>query len=36
MGWSSGKGLGASENGITEAIKVAYKMDNQGERLKDD
>ncbi|XP_060533676.1 G patch domain-containing protein 4 [Cylas formicarius] len=30
MGWTSGKGLGAKENGITEHVKVAYKNDSQG------
>ncbi|ERL90269.1 hypothetical protein D910_07621, partial [Dendroctonus ponderosae] len=30
MGWSSGKGLGAKENGMTEHIKVSYKNDSQG------
>ncbi|CAH0548766.1 unnamed protein product [Brassicogethes aeneus] len=30
MGWSSGKGLGAKENGITEHIKVSYKNDSKG------
>lgn len=30
MGWSSGKGLGAKEDGVTEHIKVSYKNDSKG------
>lgn len=30
MGWTSGKGLGVNESGITEHIKVAFKNDSQG------
>ena len=30
MGWQSGKGLGANENGIVENIKVKLKSDTKG------
>lgn len=30
MGWTSGKGLGANEDGMTEHIRVSYKNDTQG------
>ncbi len=30
MGWKDGKGLGANENGMTDHIKVKFKMDNKG------
>jgi Pin2-interacting protein X1 len=30
MGWQSGKGLGVNENGMTEHIKVKFKMDTKG------
>jgi hypothetical protein len=30
MGWQNGKGLGAKENGMTENIKVKFKMDTKG------
>ncbi|XP_026466530.1 PIN2/TERF1-interacting telomerase inhibitor 1-like [Ctenocephalides felis] len=38
MGWTSGKGLGVNESGITEHIKVAFKNDSQGigYKLRDD
>ncbi|XP_044762714.1 protein pxr-1-like [Coccinella septempunctata] len=35
MGWSTGKGLGAKEDGMTEHIRVAYKNDTQGMGFKD-
>ncbi|XP_044762609.1 midasin-like isoform X2 [Coccinella septempunctata] len=35
MGWSTGKGLGAKEDGMTEHIRVAYKNDTQGMGYKD-
>lgn len=31
MGWSSGRGLGAKEQGITEHIHVRLKNDQAGE-----
>lgn len=30
MGWEKGKGLGAKEDGMTEAIKPSYKSDTKG------
>ncbi|CAG9834211.1 unnamed protein product [Diabrotica balteata] len=30
MGWQSGKGLGAKEDGIKEHIKISYKNDSKG------
>ncbi len=30
MGWTEGKGLGKSENGIQQHIKVELKSDNKG------
>ena len=30
MGWKDGKGLGINENGMTENIKVKFKMDTKG------
>lgn len=30
MGWSTGQSLGSSMTGLTENLKVAYKMDNKG------
>lgn len=30
MGWSSGKGLGANEQGMTEHVKVSYKNNQSG------
>ncbi|CAK1545498.1 unnamed protein product [Leptosia nina] len=30
MGWSSGKGLGAKENGIVEHVIAKYKNDDKG------
>ena len=30
MGWSSGKGLGAGENGLVDPIAVRVKADNKG------
>lgn len=30
MGWSSGKGLGAKENGIVEHVVARYKNDDKG------
>lgn len=30
MGWSSGKGLGAKENGIVEHVVARYKNDDRG------
>ncbi|XP_046616723.1 uncharacterized protein LOC124303499 [Neodiprion virginianus] len=35
MGWSSGKGLGANEQGMTEHVKVCYKNDQSGIGFKD-
>lgn len=30
MGWTSGKGLGANEQGITEHVRVSVKNDTTG------
>ncbi|RNA43461.1 PIN2 TERF1-interacting telomerase inhibitor 1, partial [Brachionus plicatilis] len=30
MGWQKGKGLGANENGMTDHIKVKFKLDTKG------
>ena len=30
MGWNSGKGLGANQDGITSHIKVSQKLNNHG------
>lgn len=30
MGWTSGKGLGKQENGVTEHVKVSLKTDSKG------
>ncbi|XP_046743376.1 G patch domain-containing protein 4 [Diprion similis] len=35
MGWSSGKGLGANEQGMTEHVKISYKNDQSGIGFKD-
>lgn len=31
MGWTSGKGLGAKEQGMTDHIRAKYKDDQAGE-----
>lgn len=31
MGWTSGKGLGVNEQGMTEHVRVSYKDDTAGE-----
>lgn len=36
MGWTMGKGLGASEQGITEHVRVSLKNDNSGIGFKKD
>lgn len=36
MGWTSGKGLGANEQGITEHVRVSYKDDAAGIGFKKD
>lgn len=33
MGWTSGKGLGANEQGITEHVRVSVKNDKSGKNL---
>lgn len=33
MGWSTGKGLGKTEQGITTHVKVKKKRDNSGVRI---
>ncbi|KAL1122249.1 hypothetical protein AAG570_003654 [Ranatra chinensis] len=35
MGWSPGKGLGASEQGMTDVLRVTYKNDTKGFGCKD-
>ena len=35
MGWESGKGLGAKEDGSTEHIKSAKRRDNLGNGIKE-
>lgn len=30
MGWTSGKGLGVNEQGITEHVRVSFKNDTGG------
>lgn len=35
MGWKSGKGLGANEDGMTEHVKVTYKSDSRGMGFKE-
>ena len=34
MGWESGKGLGAKENGITTHVKAVKRKDNLGKETK--
>lgn len=36
MGWTSGKGLGAKEQGMTDHVRVSYKDDNAGIGFKKD
>lgn len=35
MGWKSGKGLGANEDGMTDHVKVSYKNDSKGMGFKE-
>lgn len=34
MGWSSGKGLGAQEQGMTDHVRVKFKEDQGGKEFK--
>jgi Pin2-interacting protein X1 len=34
MGWAAGKGLGKTEQGSTETVKVKYKNDIKGKTIK--
>ena len=33
MGWTSGKGLGAKEQGMTEHVRVKVKNDQVGKQI---